>query len=143
MLPEQITMVQESFKKVQPIAMQATDLFYGRLFEIAPHVRGLFPEDLSEQKRKLIGMLGTAVANLHKLHEILPALRDLGRRHAGYGVTAEHYQPVGAALIWTLETGLGDAFTPAVKAAWLEAYATLANLMMAAVRENPGRTAAA
>jgi len=95
MLPEQVMLVQESFKKVQPIAMQAADLFYGRLFEIAPEVRKLFPEDLTEQKRKLMAMLGTAVANLHRVDEIVPAVQDLGRRHAGYGVTAEQYKPVG------------------------------------------------
>lgn len=132
MRPEQVTLVQESFKKVQPIAMQAADLFYGRLFELRPDLRTLFPEDLTEQKTKLMAMLGTAVVNLHKLGEIVPAVQDLGRRHAGYGVTAGHYQPVGEALVWTLEQGLGDAFTPAVKAAWLEAYTTLADTMKAA-----------
>ncbi len=135
MTPEQVTLVQESFKKVQPIAPQAADLFYGRLFEIAPQVRALFPEDLTEQKRKLMAMLGTAVVNLHKIGEIVPAVQDLGRRHAGYKVTADHYKPVGEALIWTLEKGLGDAFTPPVKAAWVEAYTTLANVMKSAAAE--------
>ena len=115
MTPEQVGLVQESFKKVQPIAAQAADLFYGRLFEIAPQVRPLFPADLKEQKRKLMAMLGTAVTNLHQVDKIVPAVQDLGRRHAGYGVTAEHYKPVGEALIWTLGQGLGDAFTPAVE----------------------------
>ena len=135
MTPEQVSLVQESFKKVQPIAAQAADLFYGRLFEIAPHLRPLFPPDLKEQKHKLMAMLGTAVTNLHQLDKIVPAVQDLGRRHAGYRVTAEHYQPVGQALIWTLEQGLGDAFTPAVKAAWLETYTTLAGVMTAAAAQ--------
>lgn len=135
MLPEQIALVQESFKQVQPIAMQAADLFYGRLFDIAPEVRTLFPDDLSEQKKKLMAMLGTAVVNLHRLDAIVPAVQDLGRRHAGYNVKAEHYKPVGEALIWTLEQGLGEAFTPAVKSAWLEAYTTLADTMQAAAAE--------
>ena len=129
MTPEQITLVQEIFKQVQPIAAQAADLFYGRLFEIAPQVRTLFPEDLTEQKRKLMAMLGTAVGSLHRISEIVPAVQALGRRHAGYKVTAEHYKPVGEALIWTLEQGRGDAFTPPIKTAWLEAYTMLANVM--------------
>jgi hemoglobin-like flavoprotein len=135
MTPEQIALVQESFKEVQPISMQAADLFYGRLFEIAPEVRPLFPTDLQEQKRKLMAMLGTAVVNLHRIGEIVPAVQDLGRRHAGYKVTSEHYRPVGEALIWTLEKGLGDAFTPPVKAAWVEAYTTLAKVMQDAAAE--------
>ncbi len=129
MTPQQIELVQTSFKKVAPIAGTAADLFYARLFEIAPEVRSLFPEDLSEQKKKLMGMLGTAVGSLHKLETILPAVLDLGKRHKGYGVTAAHYAPVGAALLWTLEKGLGADFTPEVKAAWTDTYTTLAGAM--------------
>jgi hemoglobin-like flavoprotein len=129
MTPDQIALVQSSFKSVGPIAAKAADLFYGRLFEIAPNVRPLFPADLSGQKVKLVAMLATAVNNLHQLDAILPAVRDLGDRHRGYGVTAEHYAPVGAALLWTLEQGLGPTFTPDTKAAWTEAYSTLAGAM--------------
>jgi hemoglobin-like flavoprotein len=129
MTPEQVTMVQESFKKVVPIAGTAADLFYGRLFEIAPEVRPLFPEDLREQKKKLIGMLATAVTNLHQVDKIMTAVQDLGRRHVAYGVTDKQYEPVGAALLWTLEKGLGDEFTPPLKAAWTETYMTLAGVM--------------
>jgi hemoglobin-like flavoprotein len=95
-------------------------------------VRPLFPADLREQKKKLMGMLATAVTNLHQVETILPAVEELGRRHGSYGVTATHYQPVGEALIWTLGKGLGDAFTPAVEGAWVAAYTTLAGVMQAA-----------
>ncbi len=132
MTPEQINLVQSSFKAVAPIASKAADLFYDRLFEIAPEVRPMFPTDLSGQKVKLISMLGTAVNNLHQLDVILPAIRDLGSRHRGYGVTAGHYAPVGAALLWTLEQGLGSAFTTDIKSAWTEAYSTLAGVMQSA-----------
>lgn len=83
-------------------------------------------------KKKLIGMLATAVNSLHKLDTIVPAVRDLGRRHKGYGVSDDHYAPVGAALLWTLEQGLGGDFTPDVRTAWTEAYTTLAGVMKAA-----------
>ena len=132
MTPNQIKLVQTSFAQVAPIAATAADLFYGRLFEIAPQVRAMFPDDLREQKKKLMAMLGTAVGNLHKLETILPAVKDLGQRHKGYGVTAAHYAPVGAALLWTLEKGLGPDFTPEVKAAWTETYTALAGVMTAA-----------
>jgi hemoglobin-like flavoprotein len=129
MTPQQIEMVQTSFKKVAPIAGTAADLFYNRLFEIAPETRALFPADLKDQKVKLMAMLGTAVTNMHKLETILPAVKALGERHKGYGVTAAHYAPVGAALLWTLEKGLGPDFTPEVKAAWTETYTALAGVM--------------
>jgi hemoglobin-like flavoprotein len=129
MTPQQVQLVQSSFKKVVPIAATAADLFYTRLFEIAPETRTMFPPDLTEQKGKLMAMLGTAVTNLHQLDTILPAVKALGQRHKGYGVTAEHYAPVGAALLWTLEKGLGPDFTPEVKAAWTETYTALAGVM--------------
>lgn len=132
MTPEQIALVQQTFKQVVPIAPQAADLFYDRLFEIAPSVRPLFPADLVEQKRKLFAMLATAVNNLHQVGTIMPAVQDLGRRHAGYGVSAAHYKPVGEALIWTLGKGLGDAFTADAKQAWIAAYTTLATVMQEA-----------
>ncbi len=131
MTPQHIELVQTSFKKVVPIAGTAADLFYNRLFEIAPETRSLFPADLTDQKVKLMAMLGTAVTNLHKLEAIMPAVKALGERHKGYGVTAAHYAPVGAALLWTLEKGLGPDFTPEVKAAWTETYTALAGVMTA------------
>ena len=91
----------------------------------------MFPQDMKEQKSKLMGMLGTAVSNLHQLETILPAVKALAERHKGYGVTAAHYAPVGAALLWTLEKGLGADFTPDVKAAWTETYTALAGVMTA------------
>ena len=129
MTPDQVTLVQESFKKVVPIADKAADLFYDRLFTIAPEVRSLFPTDLSEQKKKLMQVLATAVTNLHQVEKVLPAVEELGRRHVAYGVTEKHFEPVGAALLWTLEQGLGPDFSPPVKAAWTETYITVAGVM--------------
>jgi hemoglobin-like flavoprotein len=129
MTPQQIELVQKSFQKVVPIAATAADLFYNRLFEIAPETRALFPADMAEQKKKLMAMLVTAVTNLHRLDEILPAVKDLGRRHKGYGVTEDQYAPVGAALLWTLEKGLGPEWTPELQAAWTEVYTALAAVM--------------
>src|SRR5215203_2356039 len=129
MTPAQVQLVQQSFTKVMPIADQAADLFYDRLFTIAPELRTLFPQGLSQQKKKLMQMLATAVTNLHQLQTILPAVQALGLRHAGYGVTDKHYEIVGSALLWALEQGLGSDFTPAVKEAWTETYVTVAGVM--------------
>jgi hemoglobin-like flavoprotein len=137
MTPHQIKLVQTSFARVAPIAATAADLFYGRLFEIAPQVRAMFPDDLSEQKKKLMAMLGAAVGGLSHFDTLVPAVQALGRRHSGYGVTAAHYTPVGAALLWTLQQGLGDAFTPEVKDAWATAYIILSTTMIDAANEKP------
>lgn len=135
MTPEQISLVQESFKSVAPIAPVAADIFYARLFEVSPQLRPMFPQDMAEQKKRLMQMIGTAVTNLHNVGEIAPAVQELGKRHVGYGVKDEHYDLVGAALLFTLGKGLGEAFTPEVEAAWAEAYGLLATVMKDAARE--------
>jgi hemoglobin-like flavoprotein len=132
----QIALVQSSFATIAPIADDAAVLFYQRLFEIDPTLRGMFKGDMADQRRKLMQMLSAAVKGLHRLDRLVPAAEDLGRRHATYGVTDEHYETVGAALLWTLEKGLGRAFTPEVKDAWASVYELLASTMKnAAARE--------
>jgi nitric oxide dioxygenase len=134
MTPERIALVRESFAKVRPIADDAAALFYGRLFQIAPEVRPLFPADLTEQGRKLIATLAVVVNSLDDLPALLPVVQRLGARHAGYGVTPDHFAPVGAALLSTLEKGLGEDFTPEVRMAWTEAYHVLATVMIDALK---------
>ena len=129
MNPRQKELVQSSFAKVAPIAEQAADLFYGRLFEIDPALRPMFPENMKEQKIKLMQMLTAAVKGLDNLETLVPIVRQLGARHIGYGVKDEHYGTVAAALLWTLEQGLGDAFTPETKEAWVVVYGILAATM--------------
>ena len=129
---EQIKLVQESFEKVRPIADQAAETFYQRLFEIAPSYRSMFKNDMRKQGAMLMSTLGLAVGSLNNLETILPAVQSLGRRHAGYGVTAEHYMPVAEAFLWTLEHYLGEDFTPELKDAWVAAYMTLAGEMIRA-----------
>lgn len=131
MNPWQKTLVQGTWAQVVPIADQAAALFYGRLFELDPSLRGMFHGDMAEQGKKLMTMLGLAVAGLDDLGKLEPALAALGARHVGYGVADEHYDTVGAALLWTLEKGLGPEFTPEVKEAWATVYGMLAGAMKA------------
>jgi len=127
---EQKKLVQETWEKVVPIAETSAELFYGRLFEIDPELKPLFKQtDMKEQKMKLLQMLGMAVKGLDNLEQLVPAVENLGRRHVGYGVKDSHYDTVGDALLWTLEKGLGEAFTPEVMEAWTQTYITLATVM--------------
>src|SRR5215510_7836579 len=130
MTPDQIKLVQHSFAKVAPISEKAAELFYGRLFEIAPQVRAMFPDDLTEQRKKLMATLAIVVNGLSDLPTILPAASALAKRHVGYGAQAAHYPVVGEALLWTLEKGLGSSWTPPVAAAWTTAYTTLSGYMI-------------
>ncbi|WP_274049600.1 methyl-accepting chemotaxis protein [Thalassomonas haliotis] len=132
MTPKQMALVQQSWKKVLPIAPQAADMFYQTLFEISPALKPLFKSDIAEQGGKLMAMLDSAIKLLDKPDKLLPAVQKLGQRHLAYGVEPQHYDVVGEALLTTLATGLGDDFTPAVKKAWAQVYQTLSSTMIAA-----------
>lgn len=135
MTPEQIKLVQDSFEQVAPIADTAAELFYGKLFEIAPEVKPMFKSDMSEQGKKLMTMIGVAVRGLNDLEKIVPAVQQLGVRHIEYGVKEAHFAPVGESLLWTLEQGLGDAWNDDLKVAWATTYGVLADTMIAAMKE--------
>lgn len=122
-------LVQASFERVAPIADTAAELFYGKLFELDPSLKHLFKGDMKEQGRKLMNMIGLAVNGLNDLEKLVPAVEHLGRSHGAYGVNDSHYDTVATALLWPLEKGLGEYFTPEVKAAWVEVYTLLATTM--------------
>lgn len=138
-----IELVQGTFKEVVPIADKAAEIFYDKLFEMDPGLKPLFKGDMKEQGKKLMTMIGTAVNGLSNLDAIVPAVQNLGRNHVGYGVEDSHYDTVGGALIYTLETGLGDSFTPEVKDAWVEVYTLLATTMKDAAAKVELETAGA
>jgi hemoglobin-like flavoprotein len=145
MTPTEGGLIKASWAAVEPIADDAAGLFYGRLFELDPALQRLFRRtDMAAQRKVLMQTLTVVVKSIDRLDQIVPAVQALGRRHAGYGVRAEHYDTVGSALLWTLEQGLGDGFTPEVRAAWTQAYGTLASVMIdAAAADSQAAEAAA
>ncbi|MEO8279391.1 MAG: globin family protein [Ideonella sp.] len=130
----QIQLVRSSFALVSPIASQAAALFYGRLFDTDPSLRPLFGDDIAIQGARLMSMIGAAVGLLDRPNALIPVLQKLGARHVGYGVVEAHYATVGNALMWTLEQGLGDAFTAETRAAWAEMYGIVSRTMIEAAR---------
>src|SRR5215467_9005140 len=136
MTPEQKRLVRDTWKQVAPIADAAADMFYRRLFEIDPTTHALFhATDMVAQRKKLLQTLAFAIGGLDNLGALVSKVEDLGRRHAGYGVTDAQYDSVGTALLWTLEQGLGHAWTPAVAAAWTEVFQLLSRIMRKAVAQ--------
>jgi hemoglobin-like flavoprotein len=127
----QINLVKETWGTVVPIADTAAKLFYDRLFATNPQLEPMFTgTDLPQQRKKLVKAINMIVVSLDRIETLLPVIRDLGRRHVGYGVEAAHYGQVGSALLWTLETGLGDAWSDAAATAWTKAYQMLADVML-------------
>jgi len=134
MTPTDKLIVKQTFSMVVPIADEAAALFYRRLFELDPGLKALFKVDMREQGRKLMQMIGLAVSKLDALDELVPVVEALGKRHAGYGVKEADYATVGSALLWTLQQGLGAAFTPDVRSAWATVYGVLASTMKAGAK---------
>ncbi len=144
MTPDQTRIVQTTWQNLVPVADVAARLFYGRLFELDPALRQLFHGvDLEVQQNSLTNVLAHVIGHLDNLDALVPDIQALGRRHAGYGVTDEHYEVVGAALIWTLEQGLRPNWTPEVKAAWTAAYTLLSNVMRQAAHQEQRPASAA
>lgn len=133
--PTDVSLVQSSWAKVAPISDTAADLFYGRLFELDPSLKELFPDDMAAQKKNLMQTLAVCVNGLNDLGEIVPAVKALGQRHVNYKVKDEHYETVGAALLWTLSQGLGDEFTTETSEAWAKVYDVLSTTMKEAAAE--------
>lgn len=127
--PQQKELVQKTWVMVVPIADTAAELFYGRLFELEPEYKAMFKNDMTEQGKKLMKTINIAVEALDDVEPLIPVLKKMGADHAGYGVKDRDYNVVGASLLWTLEKGLGDAFTDEVKNAWGAVYEVLATVM--------------
>ena len=135
MTPQQIELVKKTWVMVVPIADKAAELFYGRLFELEPSYRAMFKHDMTEQGKKLMKTINIAVEALDNVEPLVPTLKQMGADHAGYGVVDRDYNVVGAALLWTLEQGLGETFTDEVKNAWASVYEVLADTMKAGAAE--------
>ena len=139
MTPEQAQIIKLTFAQVMRERDTVGRMFYDRLFSIAPEVKPLFRGDIAEQSRKLMDTLALAVGMLRDMPTLVITLEGLARRHVGYGVRDEYYDKVGEALLWTLEKGLGDAFTAQVREAWTALYVAVAKIMREAAK---GRSAA-
>ena len=141
MTPERERLIRDSWAQFRPHAAGAARFFYDRLFELDPGSQRLFATtDMSLQRVKLMQMLEEIVAVLDTPDLLVGPVAALGRRHATYGVQDGDYEPVGAALLWTLEETLGPAFTPEVRDAWSEAFLLLATVMRrAAARASQGQ----
>lgn len=143
--------IRRSWRLLAPLGETVSELFYRRLFELRPDLRGLFPNDMEAQKRKLLAMLVFVVKSLDwpieeweqdidPEDDLFLVILALGRRHRKlYRVEDEHYGPVGEALVWTLEQGLGQVFEGTTKEAWIQVYGMLATTMkIASVAELVG-----
>lgn len=132
MTQNNITLVKNSWALVAKMEMELVGgLFYNRLFEIMLEVKPMFNRTpLPEQSKKLLTMLSYIIGKLDKLDDILDEVTKLAKRHTQYGVKDEHYSAVGAALLWTLQQGLGKEWHADLELAWIEIFGTLSGTMI-------------
>ena len=142
MTKKKIDLIRNSFAKIVPVADEAAVLFYAKLFDLDPNLRPLFKIGIQEQGRKLMQMLRAAVEGLDRFEELIPILKDLGFRHAGYGVEEQHYKTVGQALLWTFDRALGESFTSETRDAWANVYGLIAETMKSGAAQRSQATQA-
>lgn len=127
--------IRASFERIAANADHAGELFYRRLFEIAPHLRPMFGDDITQQARKLINTLGVAVSMIEQWEKLETALEDLARRHVDYGVLPEHYSIVGKALVYMIREMSLSRPGGEIEAAWIRAYEAMADHMIASTQD--------
>ncbi len=135
--PAEITLIRDSWARVVPIADQAAEIFYAKLFEAQPQLKALFANsDMPEQRQKLVKALATVVVSLDNFGMLSSTLKMMGQRHVGYGVQEDDYNAVGRALMATLQAGLGEHFTPATAAAWRKGYQLISETMISGAAQS-------
>ena len=127
----QIRLVRESLPRVRERLVPASMDFYDNLFALAPELRPLFRSDIASQGMRFMSTLATIADLLDAPAELGTEIDELAKAHAGVGVQAAHFAPMGAALMVTLAETLGEEFTPELQAAWHAAYDHFAALMIA------------
>ncbi|MEO6038524.1 MAG: globin domain-containing protein [Saprospiraceae bacterium] len=129
-----MTLVQNSWRLLRSLDPQLVgDLFYSKLFLDHPELRAMFPKDMTGQHQKLVAKFNVVIARLDHLEDLKADIAALARRHAEYGVVRQHYAFVGTALLWALERGMVDDWSPPVAEAWQHCYAVLSSAMIQAV----------
>jgi len=134
MTPDDITQVQESWRKMEPVKDIAAELFYTRLFELDPVLRAICGDDMKDKQKRFTQVVGATVRGLARVDMLLPAVREFGMRHPLPGEIEQHHANVASALLWMLEKSLRRDFTPEVKSAWIKAYGVLSQTVREATR---------
>jgi hemoglobin-like flavoprotein len=130
MTTAQINLVKKSWRLLRQIPPSVVaDAFYSKLFFDHPELRRMFPKDMDEQYKKLVDMLSSMVSRLDNIESFEQELEALAKRHEGYGVKPKHYEMVGAALLWTLERGLGSDWNVETAEAWMACYGIISEKM--------------
>jgi hemoglobin-like flavoprotein len=130
-----INSLEESFDLIAPRGDDVVEDFYRRIFTVAPGLRGLFPDDMTHQRKVVLATLVLVRKSLRDLEGLVPTLRALGARHVNYGAQPEHYPVVGRALIEAMENVAGDAWRREYTSAWVEAYGVIVEQMQIGAEE--------
>ena len=139
MTPETTALVRQSWAAIIPVRKQVCADFYQHLFARYPELRPLFKGDMDRQTALVVTMMNTVVSALENPDPVIPLIKTVGARHAGYGVLEADYEKFADVLLETFAQALGDAFTPEVRAAWAKLYAQLAGTMKQGAAEDADR----
>lgn len=129
MKPDTLQTLQASFLRLASDRTASSQLFYQRLFELEPDLRKLFRDDLAAQQQKLMTALVQIMRSIDQPDAFAASVQGMAQRHLVYGARPEHFEAFGQAMLWTLETYLGDDFTADVRQAWQQTCAKVVRQM--------------
>lgn len=126
------TILRESFNLAIERAPDLTARFYETLFLRKPELAAMFQSRPRATQEKMLGdALSAVLDHLEDAPWLAQQLAALGARHVEYGVTRAMYDDVGAALLETLATSTGSAWTREVESQWQLAYGAICEMMWA------------
>lgn len=145
MTQDDIALVQQSWRTIEPVKRVTAELFYVKLFELDGVLRLLFSDDLQLRTQKFLQLMDATVKGLDRSDVLMSAVRELGIRHPRFGESDLHHANIAAALFWALEKGLRADFTAEARSAWIKTYGVLSQTLRSAslTAEVPPETQAA
>jgi nitric oxide dioxygenase len=111
-----------------------TKRMYERMFQDA-EIRDLFNQshhgESGSQPKALAAAIVAYARNIDNLGVLASRVERIAQKHVGLNIKAEHYPVVGASLLGAIKDVLGDAATDEIMATWGDAYALLADVLIA------------
>lgn len=131
-----VELLESSFELLAPRGEELVERFYDKLFETAPAVREFFPDDLTEQRKALLGSLGIIVKSLRSPEKLTTYLQKLGASHVKYGAVAAHYDVVAGVLLETMAELAGDVWNDDLQSAWTAALGAVKEIMLSGAEQD-------
>ena len=111
-------LIRATFVQIEPALDLVAALYFLKLFDLDPSLRGVFTGAAKDRTRKFTAAMKLVVISLDRQDELEPTLKLIGVQSRQYGVRDGQYATLAEAMIWTLDQSLEGAFTKEARGAW-------------------------